>query len=494
MKIFTLGIDYRSSKLLLPAANEEDFIKTLVNVNYFKSIIAFMGELIQQLIPLQRGGEEGKSVRAGWTYIFNPNDPCFKDDILKRKLKKLGEIRGMEKGPIEFAGKPQNEWFNWFKDNIDSKPINYFMLVGGPKEIPYGLQSLLSTQRCVGRIAFDNPEGYIKYIDKVIALEDSKKYSVDRKVLLFATDHGSEDPTHYFQKSFVDPLSGYLKEKNLLNNNDTLVGETATNNNFRSQNEKTPALVFVVSHGVADVEDEKSISNGGIYCPLHCTDKVKPEDFFGGEDVVSGTPCFSGSVFFQLGCYGYGVPSREETPPWISGTGQYHKKGFVSLLPRKLLAHENGPIAYIGHVDAALLNGSVDRAPAIEHQVHKDYMAPFTQAIEKLIVNNSPVGVAIHALCNISTIMSHLFMQNRNNFRNLGRAISIEMPSTADHKFREWVKWNNTRNFMLFGDPGARLVLGNPGGRYDDPAQKNWYSINPMSNFSNGNSQTDIPS
>jgi len=72
----------------------------------------------------------------------------------------------------------------------------------------------------------------------------------------------------------------------------------------------------------------------------------------------------------------------------------------VAALPKRLLSHPNGPIAFIGHVDAAWMHGFVDNPdhPDILDRWHRR-IEPFVSALNSLL-EVQPVGLALQGIAN----------------------------------------------------------------------------------------------
>ena len=76
--------------------------------------------------------------------------------------------------PLDDNGEGPEEWADWQTDNysdlIDKKPF-YILILGGPKEVPFHFQSMLSTMAAVGRLDFDSMDDLSTYVEKIIRLE-----------------------------------------------------------------------------------------------------------------------------------------------------------------------------------------------------------------------------------------------------------------------------------------------------------------------------------
>jgi hypothetical protein len=68
-----------------------------------------------------------------------------------------------------------------------------------------------------------------------------------------------------------------------------------------------------------------------------------------------------GKQFFLDSDINYGTSVESDFAYWLQDEDLYFKtKALVSSIPKNMLAHLNGPITYIGHVDSAMLAGLDD--------------------------------------------------------------------------------------------------------------------------------------
>ena len=83
----------------------------------------------------------------------------------------------------------------------------FILILGGPEQVPFALQSFLHNVASVGRVAPERIEELQAYVDKVLRLERASTPTVDREVLFFSTDDGVKDPTYFSREYMVKPLA-----------------------------------------------------------------------------------------------------------------------------------------------------------------------------------------------------------------------------------------------------------------------------------------------
>lgn len=404
---------------------------------------------------------------AGWTFLVNEQDPSVA--AIKAMLRPLAELRGMSDPdrPLVYRGESQDEWFEWLHEEYLGRALEggrapqYILLVGNPQQIPFGLQSVLATLASVGRLDFESLEHLGNYVAKLLRLETGPAPVVEREALFFAPDAGYPDPTYFSRKYMAEPLAEHVRGK-LGVATQTILGEAATKTAMRSAlHGRRPALIYTASHGLGAIRESSETQrrfNGAI-----CCQSVGPftrDALFGADDVPLEEPFLEGAIFFQFACFGYGTPAESDYAHWLGGLPQrYTDMDFVAALPKKLLAHPRGPIIYIGHLDTAFLHAFADvEAPEILGRWHTR-IAPFVQAVNELLAVQ-PSGLAMQDLSERYSLCNALITGTYDRERR-GR-----LKWTAELKTQfldRWITRGDAQNYMVFGDPAARLRLPDGG-------------------------------
>lgn len=488
MKLFPLGINIATGNLLFDPIDAQEagqriqeslskkIDEILTRAATLSDSMRFKGIEIERKRTVDRGDPR----EAGWTFLISERDPHTSEYI--EIIKPLAERRGMEDPtkPLKFNNEQPEEWIKWYENNFHplttalspSRAPQYILLVGSPDQIPFKLQSYLDILSSVGRVDFDSPEDLQTYIDKIIRLEEAGEPPTGRDAVFFATDHGIRtnggwwDPTHFSRLYMVEKLVEYVKEERFRVH--SMIGKDATKKNFlKNLTELKPAVVYTAGHGVAlsnkDVQWQKR-TNGAIICQeLDINQPIEgqqeQEYLFTADDIPQqDTPFLEGSVFFQFACFGYGTPAESETSYWLGkaagrdGIEVKYGAEFVASLPKKLLAHPRGPIAYIGHLDAAVLHGFTRAEEPSVTQGWETRLKPFVYAIDSLLRVN-PVGLAMgdmndrYSLCNTKLA---------DDFDLLQRG-KVEDPEAFVRELANiFVLMIDAKNYMILGDPAAR--------------------------------------
>ena len=401
---------------------------------------------------------------AGWSFLVAANDPD-KDKYIQI-LRPLAEKRGMidPEAPLEYTHDPENLWMDWFeeftfeKSGEPPKP-RFVMIVGSPQHIPFTFQFMLNSYAFVGRVAFDALGDLETFVTKLLRLEATPS-TVTRDAVVFGTHEGNDDPTRWSHRYMVLPFAHYL-EKNHQMQVDVISGTQATKGRLVDALKGTsPAMVYTASHGLGafDLPMEKRLElNGAICCKR---ERGAPMSHLFSVNDVPGpdTPFLEGSVFFQFACFGMGTPAVSHFQHWFSEglQGPLADYDFLAALPKKLLAHPRGPIAFVGHLDVAFADGFYDIYEERIRQAVHPRIHPFQEALDT-ILDSEPLGLVLEEFNRRYNISNTRLL---NTFDRLERN---NQPLTAipnRQRFIDtWIMRSDARNYMLFGDPASASQL-----------------------------------
>lgn len=469
MRIMAFGKD-TSGRLLFSPTDEATFANLLTsalarNVQSLQRLtrttsdaVVFRGEVSRRVI------DAGDPRNVGWTFLVAKSDP-WREQIIKI-LKPLAVHRGMKDpdAPLLFGGESEEKWDSWLQDNffgrhLRGEPVpQYILMVGAPTALPFGLQSVLDVVANVGRVDFDTLADLRQYVDKIVRIETAADPIVKRGVVLFGPDGGTDDPTYFSREYMIKPLAEHVRDDMGLHTV-ALMGYDATKQKLiRALRGATPALVFTASHGLGlfgQALDLQKRLNGAICC--QAAGELTPEDLFAADDVPTNEPFLEGSVFFQFACYGYGTPAESDYAHWLDEgvPKKYADEDFVAAFPKRLLAHPHGPIAFIGHLDTAFMHGFTDpQEPHIADRWHAR-IQPFVQAVERLL-QVQPSGLAMEDLSKRFAVCNTMLT---GTYDRLQRGSQLWTSQSTTRFVDTWIMRGDARNYMVFGDPAARLRI-----------------------------------
>lgn len=474
------GLNYTTGKLLVDKINEYDFSDRILNSltkrtkefqsfsDKNKTLETFRG--VQQAIP---DLDKNNPKEVGWTYIINKNN-TNKQEIINI-IKTLAEFRGMvdPENPLMYNGEKFDKWNDWMMENVNipgSKTPYYILIIGDPNEqtgIPFEFQSFLGMGSTVGRLDFDSLEDLSNYVTKVIRLEKLNEAVVNKEIISFATDEGYPGPTFYSKLFLAEPLSEDISKFGY--NVNKIFGNYATKENLTKNLSNTnPAMVFTASHGLSahneSFDTQKEI-NGAICCQKSDNEVSDDGWIYSSRDIPNNTPdrpFLEGSVFVQFACYGAGTPKESIFNKWFDEEPKlYTDKAFTASLPKKLLSHPRGPIAFIGHVDVAFLHGfdNPDNPdmPLIKGQQWDPRIRPFLSIFETILKKYQPTGRSLDDMSKRLAFYSNVFATRAEQITLDGLPLNSALFKTqvAD----QFIMRNDSNNYLILGDPAVRIMV-----------------------------------
>jgi hypothetical protein len=466
MKFLATGIDYSTRELLVPPIEEEKFVEAVTeSLERNKDELAraraaaTTGVTYRDEIERQREPDLGNPLEAGWTILVNEADP--NGDVLLEALRPLAEKRGMRDpaSPLLFRGEPQLEWQSWLDLNYSpflTEDLPYYVLIAGdPDQVPFHFQAFLDSVAAVGRVAFDSVDHLQHYVEKLIRLEEADDPAAEHEIAFFAPDAGEDDPTYFSRRYLAEPLIARVRERHGFEPR-AMVAADATKERLQETVLTTrAALVYTASHGVGAQNEPLETQvrvNGAIVCqPSDAGDS----DLFTADDIPLGDPVLEGSVFFQFACFGYGTPAESDYMHWLGAPELNSDRDFVAALPKRLLAHPRGPIAFVGHVDTAWLHGFDDpENPYVIERAHPRLM-PFAKAVDSLL-ETRPLGLALEWMNRRYATGSAVLSSALDRMRRPGGSFDQEMRAGIADAF---IFRSDAQNYHVFGDPAARLRI-----------------------------------
>lgn len=409
---------------------------------------------------------------TGWGVVFAPDlDPSIRrqlDVLLEHRCRQASRIHSSyyrddltyREGESAFAFLARHGAKPGAIVNPDSLPY-HLLLVGHPESLPYNVQSELDVSYAVGRIWFENPEGYAQYAQNVVRAEEQWRRR-SREIAFFAPEHPNDSATRQTCRELVQPLAKLVVESptrhvgaDVAWQVRTLIGNQAIKQRLSALlgGPETPALLFAACHGLGlDWEDDRQTELQGA---LVCQDWPGPDDeqgvdeeqFFSATDLQEWTSSLHGLIAFLYASYGLGTRERDSFDHSTVGRPrQLATRALVSRLPQRLLSR--GALAVIGQVDRAWTS-SFDGFP------HGEGLDAFLYALRRLL-KGFTVGSAME-------LINHTYSALAAMQGNLEEAFRYKESIDRELWTRLWLLRNHARNFMVFGDPAVRLPgIGEP--------------------------------
>lgn len=464
--IFANGVDAQTDRPLWDQIPFDDFLRSFRNRMSFpreeeEKRLASTGALATELGRFRAFASPNLSdpLAVGYGVITSPGGVALLDGPLAPLLR----LRGVKPEQRLVFDYGQVNWWGvpgWVDQHFkyQDRPY-YWLLVGDPAEIPFDLQWILDTGKATGRVAFETTDQYGAYVERIVTVETALRNPTQPPPAFFwAPQH--DKVTRQSNWYMADPLVASLKVQ----------GHAVT---YREEGEATvdafwtaaerwgarPGLVYTASHGQGvDRDDPNQIARQGSLRAM--------DGSIDGDSTAQARGAFPGCVLFNFACYSGGTPSHSDLNHWVP---EYNldvyipQTAFVSSLHRRLLAHPRGPLACIGHVEPACIHSFLD--PADPEKVVPDTaldvewgerMRPFRTFVNRLM-SGATVGYAMEEF-------GFLYNSLGNDLATgINRLIQMGVP--PEHLEKEvrrlattWISRNDYQNYVVFGDPAARIA------------------------------------
>ncbi len=331
----------------------------------------------------------------------------------------------------------------------------YLLIVGDPEKIPFKFQYQLDVQYAVGRIFFRSPEEYAQYAANVVTAE-TRDLRLARRGLFFGVNH---DPaTNLSATHLVKPLMEKMKTYGLDWAFQSLIKDQATKANLSNilNQGDPPALLFTGSHGVGfDADDPLQIDHQGALLCQDWSFGKKPgqkiEDCYFCESDLATNANLSGMIAFHFACYSAGTPRQNDFSIAKVRTPETAPYDFVARLPQRLLL--NGAVAVIGHIERAW-GCSISYSEPGENKKH---LGTYSSTMKRLLEGH-PVGSALEWFDEKYGEISAGLTDKVERFK-------LELPNapTEYELISLWRANNDARNYIIVGDPAARMPTADAG-------------------------------
>lgn len=339
----------------------------------------------------------------------------------------------------------------------------YVLVLGELDEVSMELQVILGSDGYAGRLAFDAPQDYEAYVDKVLRWEHGPA-SVPRARALFHTVRDRSAATTVGHRSLMAPglqlARGYHHEGEFRASELVEVEHGYTPKPgplLQAVASPEPGLLFTISHGAGaprggwrSIDEQRRLQGGMSF--------GRSGGLLTGE-ALGGRAFLPGGVWFMLACFGAGTPSTSKYEPWLRHLGEAGRftgsleavpaslpvdgRPFIASLPKSVLASADGPLAFIGHVDLAWTYSF--RELDGERPVNRPDR--FVDVLSGLL-RHDRVGVAFREL------LRH-YGQTNTELTSLIES-GVDDPVRRGHL---WMLRNDLAGYVLLGDPAVRLPI-----------------------------------
>ncbi len=339
----------------------------------------------------------------------------------------------------------------------------YLLIAGDLHEVPHALHKALSTQAMVGRIAFTRPDaartpwlaGYGAYASKV-ATYATRTRRDGAELLYFGVEDGTA-ATRTGTRTLLDPsydrFAGRVRERPhrfsaVHRIEGDGLGAPCPEDLLDHPAVHGRNLLVTLSHGVGftNASSERFAQQGAMsfgYERLTASD-------------LEASTFLPGGLWVYIACFGAGTPTDSDYQTWLDKLDATGRGGravlqtlsetpFVAALPQAALANPNGPLGVVGHIDLAWTSAMQDRTvPDSPLAGHARYDALLEQ--QERVGHYAPrtFGLSLRALDHGVRRMNDRLVDDVRQGR------PYENPNL-------WLAHEDLRNYVLLGDPAARL-------------------------------------
>ncbi|MBD0292538.1 MAG: hypothetical protein ICV70_03045 [Jiangellaceae bacterium] len=457
------GVDVLTGDYLLPPMPVDQVARLAMSGAPDRSSAAALAarhrRATERVYAPKQGVDPRDLAQTGWGVVFAEHaDPRIRSrltPLLERRREQAAAV--VERRYRQFtgadgyrAGESKQEFLS--RHGAGPGPVDpdvvpyYLLLVGGPDEIPFEVQYQLDVQHAVGRIAFDDLDGYGRYAQNVVAAEQRSPAHVAPRLAFFAARHDGDLATTLSAEQLVLPLATELAAGSW--DVGSMVGPAASKRALSGLLAGTdrPEVLFTATHGVGlpvGHPDQRQVQ-GGLVCqdwPGPGSGPLGPEYWFAGTDLPECD--LIGLVVVLFACFGAGTPSHDDFGHARTGQRELAPRPFVAALPQALLGRDGGAMAVIGHVNRALGYSFVWPGVGRQTEVYRSTLAELDAG--------QPIGSAMEYL---GDRYAELATELRTTLDE------VELGRRADNAYLSglWSAYTDARGFVLLGDPAVRLI------------------------------------
>ncbi len=361
----------------------------------------------------------------------------------------------------------------------------YLLILGDLHEVSHELQQELMVTAAVGRLCFTEPDGqpsragYVAYCAKVCSVEAARADWDAAARLLFYAAH---DGTKASQEGYYD----LVRRCHLDAGADAQLGAAGVHLFGRAEDhewyapdsepalrERTllhfaqmsgPAVLMSLTHGAATRDPAaQRLRQGGVVL-REAAGRQRTEIL---DHAFFARPFLPGGFWFLEACFGAGTPAASAYEHWIAALHRLGRHGedprdalaylagssqpFIARVPQVTLAHPDGPLGVLGHVDLAWTHGYQGVSEVDLRSIHADH-GPYYDVL-RMVMGGQRFGAAVASLSGraqqLGTHLAGLY----------GDAERSGGVSEGDQGLRAWLwmRHLDLAGYILLGDPACQL-------------------------------------
>jgi len=399
--------------------------------------------------------------------------------LVERRRRQQGRVREYRvpaRMTVDEAAQWKKRVFRSGAD-VDSDLPRYQLIVGDLDQVPLGVQQVQATDGFVGRLAFDELDGYRAYADKVVRWEDGPAPAEGRAIL-----HAVRDGTRATRLGYdalIAPGEAILRQRRAAG--DVRYGELRVTGSERPSPDELwasaaggPGVLLSLGHGVGVPRArEPALARGGA-------ERQRREQgalSFGGGGVVTGADLagrgfLRGGVWLAVACFSAGTAETSDYGHWLdtlrraghvgSEIGHVldtlaHERPFVAAVPKAALADPDGPLAFVGHVDLAWAYSFFDFDDRPRRRPGR------IVGVIQALLNRHRAGVAVRKLMSFFAEVNTELTALEDARARAGRGALDDDDRERARRGHLWMLRQDLAGYVLLGDPAVRLPIAEHG-------------------------------
>lgn len=409
------------------------------------------------------GIDENDLAQAGWGIVFAADEPHV--DELLAALEPLRTLRAAQAGPLfkVFRGndglqRDEAGWEFLGRHGTGPGPVDpklgvpfYLLFVGDAARLPFEQQCEIDVRHAVGRLDFERLEEIAAYAERLATAEQRPTAPIPSRAVFWGTRNAGDLATQRSARHLIAPLARDFAQDWPTWAVEGLVAGAATKAALRDalHAEQPPSLLMTASHGAGyksgDPDQREwqgalvSQEWGGPLVP----GELSRDMLFGADDIEAAR--LDGLIAFLFACYGAGTPEIDHfLPEAVTGVSRIAPAPFTARLAQRLLAR--GAAAVVGHVERAWTHSFLWPLAGAQRTA-------FTSLFTSL-VGGARLGAAMEYFNNrYAELAAYLDTERKRPKGMVGRDEKIAFLWTASI---------DARNYVVLGDPAARLAAALP--------------------------------
>jgi hypothetical protein len=361
----------------------------------------------------------------------------------------------------------------------------YLLILGDLHEVSHELQQELMMVAGVGRLCFTTPDGqpdragYEAYCAKVRAAEATRPGWNARARLLFYVSHdGStaiQDGYHdLIRRCYVDAgkdpqlaaeglhLFGRDEDHEWYTGDASLEARSRTLLHTAEMPE--PAVLMSLTHGAGVTDPAWQRLRQGAVVLRESAGQQRTEIL---DHTFFARRFLPGGFWFFKACFGAGTPVASTYERWLEKLYQLGRYGenprtaltylatssqpFIARVPQVTLAHPDGPLGVLGHVDLAWTFGFQGLDEADLASIHGDH-SPYYEVL-RMLVCGSRFGRAVASLSDkaqrLGTHLATLYREAEAGGSSSEKLLGL--------RAWLWMRYLDLSGYILLGDPACQV-------------------------------------